>query len=115
MTSTPPGWPRGLVVPADDGFEEAAVRWLLDVAPGELRTSELRQHPRALAVHVVRLLEAELEATRASYAHARVDLAGDGAAVLESAQRALEAEGARLLARGREARLVQQALMDRRN
>lgn len=88
------------------------MRWLLDAAPGELRTSELRQHPRALAVHVVRLIEAELDATRASYARARVDLAGEGASVLASVQRALEAEGARLLARGREARLVQEALMD---
>ena len=91
------------------------MRWLLDAGPGELRTSALRGFPRALAVHVVRLLDAELEATRASYARARTDLAGMPADALEAVQLALEAEGARLLAAGREARLVQQALMEERN
>ena len=110
-----PGWPRGLVPASSSAFENDAVRWLLDAAPGELRTSALREHPRALAIHVVRLLEAQLEATRASYARARTDLAGMPADVLETVQQALEAEGARLLATVREARLVQQALMDAAN
>ena len=91
------------------------MRWLLDVAPGELRTSVLREHPRALAIHVVRLLEAQLEATRASYARARTDLSGMPADALAAVQQALEAEGARLLATVREARLVQQALMEAAN
>lgn len=110
-----PGWPAGLVPAADPGFEEAAVRWLLDIAPGELRTSALRDHPRALAVHVVRLLDGQLEATRGSYARARTELSGMDADELEAVQRALEAEGARLLATGREARLVQEALMGHAN
>ena len=109
-----PGWPRGLVASTDPGFEDAAVRWLLDAAPGELRTSALRSHPRALAVHVVRLLDAQLDATRASYARARTDLAGLPADALAGVQQALEAEGARLLATAREARLVQQALVEAR-
>lgn len=105
----PPGWPAGLAGPGEPGFEDAAVRWLLDAAPGELRTSGLRAHPLALASHVRRLVEAELDATRASYARARTELADrpdDVPAVLS----ALEAEGARLLALAREAALVEQAV-----
>lgn len=111
-----PGWPKGLVEPRDDNFREAAVRWLLDVGPGELRLSDLRFHPIALGCHLRRLIEAELDATRNSYARARTEFGGQlSPDEIQRVQSALEAEGARLLARVREVRLVQEALMDHRN
>lgn len=109
------GWPRGLPEPSSEGFEAAAVRWLLDAGPGDLRGSDLRRYPVALAAHVRRLIGAELDATRASYARARTEL---GSVLppdaLSAVQQALEAEGARLLALCREAELVQEALDGRR-
>lgn len=111
-----PGWPKALVRPDDAGFVDDAVRWLLDAGPGELRTSELRLYPIALASHVRRLIDAEVAATRESYARARSDLGSIlPADELRRVQVALEAEGARLLALAREVNLVQQALSDRRN
>ena len=111
MGSAPPGWPAGLPGPLEPSFPDAAVRWLLDAGPGELRTSELRRHPRALGAHVARTVEAELDAVRASYARARTEL-GLAAAETEAVQRALEAEGGRLLTLSRQARLVADALLD---
>lgn len=109
----PPGWPAGLVEPGKPGFVDSAVRWLLDAAPGDLRLSPLRAYPQALAMHVHRIVEAQLDATRASYARTRTDLAHAPDAV-PAVLAALEAEGSRLLALAREVALVEQAILRER-
>ena len=103
----PPGWPRGLPPGGTPEFNERVVGWLLDQGPADLRTSELRQLPLALATYIEHHLDGCLEAARRAYGQARTQL---GPALtadqLERAQRALEAEGARLLQAQREVRLV---------
>ena len=106
-----PGWPRDLPSAGSEAFEERVVGWLLDRGPGELRTSRLRHYPLALAAYLGRYTQACLDATRESYARARVELGPHLAPhELQAVHQALEAEGARLLQVQRELRLVAQAL-----
>lgn len=90
------------------------VGWLLDRGPADLRTSPLRRLPLALAAYVSHHVDASLAGARTAYARARAELGGllEPAALAE-VQRALEAEGARLLQVQREVRLVASALRDR--
>ncbi|MBU6243791.1 MAG: hypothetical protein KGP12_01115 [Actinomycetales bacterium] len=107
----PPGWPRDLPPPGSQDFEDRVVGWLLDRGPGELRTSGLRAYPVALAAYLERYAQACLDATRESYARARVELGPHlRPEELQAVHRALEVEGARLLQVQRELRLVAQAL-----
>ena len=81
--------------------------WLLDRGPADLRTSAIRRHPVALAAYVVHHIDGCLEGARTAYARARTELgAALEAAELAQVQRALEAEGARLLQAQREVALV---------
>ena len=69
-------WPAELPPPTAPGWGEPAVRWLLDLVPGEHRGYEvLRRHPVALARLAVGQVEAELAAGRAGAATVRRDLA----------------------------------------
>jgi len=107
----PAGWPRDLPGPGTDELTERVVPWLLDQGPGELRTSRLRAHPRALAAYLDYYVQGCLSATRQAYARARVELGPHlEPTELAEVQQALEAEGARLLQVHRELRLVAQAL-----
>ncbi|CAB4931013.1 MAG: hypothetical protein F2840_01245 [Actinobacteria bacterium] len=103
----PPGWPRGLPPGGTPEFDERVVGWLLDQGPADLRTSELRHLPLALATYLEHHIDGCLEGARRAYGQARTDL---GSAMpadeLARAQRALESEGARLLQVQREVRLV---------
>ena len=110
----PPGWPADLPAPGQPEFDERVVGWLLDRGPADLRTSQLRLRPVALAGYLAHHVDACLAGARTAYARARAEL---GAllepAALTEVQQALEAEGARLLQVQREVRLVTAALRDR--
>jgi predicted short-subunit dehydrogenase-like oxidoreductase (DUF2520 family) len=109
---SPPGWPSALVTPAHPEFSEHAVKWLLDAGPAEYRSHEVfRRHPMVLAHVVAAHVEATLMGARTAYASARRELDGlVDAQVVEGTLRALEREGARLVALQREVALVAEAL-----
>ena len=107
----PAGWPRDLGAPGTAPFGDEVVGWLLDRGPGELRASELRRYPLALAWYVEHHVDGALAGARSAYAQARTALAPLGAADVEVAQRTIEAEGARLTQVLREVRLVRGALL----
>lgn len=107
----PAGWPRDLPPVSTPEFSATVVSWLLDRGPGDLRTSELRLLPLALATYLEHHLQGALDGARTAYARARTDLVALPPEEIERAQRALEAEGARLVQVLREVRLVRGALL----
>ena len=107
----PPGWPRGLPPGGAPEFEDRVVGWLLDQGPADLRTSDIRHLPLALATYLAHHIEGCLEGARRAYAQARTELGPSlSADQLARAQRAFESEGARLLQVQREIRLVLEVL-----
>ncbi len=109
-----PGWPRDLPDPGSAGFDERVVGWLLDRGPADLRGSDLRLLPLALAQTVGHIVDGELAGLRTAYAGARSGLRDVySAADVDRVLAALEAEGARLLAVRREVALVCDALAER--
>lgn len=120
MTSparVPPGWPAGVPPAGAPHWRRAATGWLLDQCPPDYRGHPVVvRHPVALARLAVLHLAGSVQACREAIATARADL-GDVlppqavTALLE----ALEVELARLLAAGRSARLLEQALRDVRS
>lgn len=108
-----PGWPRDLPDPASAAFADRVVGWLLDRGPADLRSTDLRHLPLALAHVVAHVVEGEVSGLRAAYARVRIDLAeAYPAAEVARVLAALEAEGARLLAVHREVLLVREALAE---
>mgnify|MGYP006295907167 CR=1 FL=1 len=107
------GWPADLPPAGTGAFDERVVGWLLDRGPSDLRTSDLRRYPLALAQYVEAHVAAGLEAARRTYGRLRVDLPDLQAADLGTIQRALEAQGAHLLQAQREVNLVAAALRAR--
>jgi hypothetical protein len=92
------------------------VSWLLDHCPADYRGyAGWRRNPVALAWVAVRHIDAQLEVMRAAYREVRVDL-GDlvSPEALAQVQADLEAEGLRLRASARGARLVYDALQGKR-
>jgi len=92
------------------------VAWLLDQCPPDYRGyAGWRRHPVALAWVTVRHVEAQLAAMRQAYREARVDL-GDllTTEALTQVLEDLEAEGVRLRAAERSARLLFEALQGKR-
>ena len=90
--------------------------WLLDHCPPDYRRyAGWRRHPVALAWVTVRHIGAQLEAMRQAYREARVEL-GDHLTpeALEQVLADLEAEGVRLRAAERSARLLHEAMQGRR-
>ena len=113
---TPPGWPTRVRPSYAPGFERSAVNWLFDQCPPEYRAYPvLQRHPQVLARFAVIHLVAMTEAARRGLSGARTEL-GDVATpeVVAQVVEAWNAEGARLSARAREARLVEEALRGRR-
>lgn len=111
---SPPGWPRALVPPEHDAFEERAVAWLLDSGPAELRQSALRRHPLALACYLRAHVDGAVQGARQAYGRARTELGPAlEPAALDEALQAIAAEGARLVALQREIDLVVGALRTR--
>jgi hypothetical protein len=105
------------VPPADSpGWQVTAVSWLLDHCPADYRGYPgWRKNPVALAWVAVRHIDAQLEAMRQAYREVRVDL-GDlvSTEALSQIQCDLEAEGLRLRASARGARLLYDALRGQR-
>ena len=110
------GWPQDLVPVVAPEFLDRAIGWLLDRGPADLRTSvlrtsPLRAYPVALAFLIEHHCEADVQATREAYRHARAELGAHvSAAELTVIQQALEAQGAQALATRREVALVREAV-----
>ncbi len=98
--------------PGSPGFEQTAVRWLLDVVPPDYRQhGVLIRHPVALATLARHHVSACVEGARDGYRSARAELGkdlppGSLAAVLT----AYQAEGRRLVATAQAVELVGRAL-----
>lgn len=105
------GWPQDLVPVVAPDFLDRAIGWLLDRGPADLRTSPLRAYPVALAFLIEHHCEADVQATREAYRHARAELGSHvSPAELTVIQQALEAQGAQALATRREVALVRDAV-----
>jgi len=105
------GWPRDLPSAASEEFDERVTGWLLDRGPSDLRSSDLRGMPVALAYVIETVVEAQIAGLRRAYATSRSELGTAlSATQLVRAQAAIEAEGARLLQVRREVALVGEAL-----
>ncbi|MFF5261014.1 hypothetical protein ACFY4C_18910 [Actinomadura viridis] len=108
----PPGWPAQVHPPGTDRFEDTATAWLLELVPPEYRRyGVLRRYPVALARMARHHVNASVDAARAGFRTARVDL-GDVVpphgieAVLDTYRR----EGARLVGLLQGIELVETAL-----
>jgi hypothetical protein len=108
----PPEWPAEVRPPGSPDWELSAVAWLLDAVPPDYRAyGVLRRHPLALARMARQHVEAMVEAARAGYRGAAVDLKDHLPphaieAVLETYRR----EGPRLVRLARAVELVERAL-----
>ncbi len=112
----PPGWPPPLPPPGAPGWEDDAVRWLLDLCPPEYRAySGLRRHAVVLARFTVLHVEAMQAAARRGVAEGRTAL-GDVAdpEVVDKALATWQVEQARLIGLRRAVGLVEEALRGRR-
>ncbi|MFI0422836.1 hypothetical protein [Spongiactinospora sp. 9N601] len=71
----PPDWPEGVRPPGSPDWETSAVAWLLDAVPPDYRSyGVLRRHPVALSRMAVHHVGAAIEAARAGYRNAAVEL-----------------------------------------
>lgn len=108
----PPGWPPGVPPPRAAGWERSATSWLLDHCPADFRAYDAWQrHPVALAWVAGHHIDAQLRAMRECYRRARVELGEqlpEGA--MPQVMEHLAAEGQRLRAADRSARLLQSAI-----
>lgn len=108
----PPGWPEGVPPAHTPGWQDRAVLWLLDQCPPDYRGyGSWRRHPVALAWLACRHLEGQVVAMREAWREARVGLGEDlPPEALAEILAQIEAEGIRLLAASRSARLLHEAL-----
>ena len=109
---TPPGWPPGVPPAHTPGWEERAVLWLLDQCPPDYRAyAGWRRHPIALAWLAGRHIDGQVVAMREAWREARVAIGPHvPAEALAEILGHIEAEGIRLLAASRSARLLHEAL-----
>jgi hypothetical protein len=71
----PPDWPSEVRPPSVPDWETSAVAWLLDAVPPDYRAHEvLQRHPIALARMARHHVDAAVEAARAGYRGAAVEL-----------------------------------------
>lgn len=114
--AVPPGWPPDVRPPGSPGWERSATAWLLDLCPPDYRAYEvLRRHPVVLARVAVQHVRAGVVAAREGLSTARAELRDVvDAGTVNAAVEMYEREGARLLAAGRAASLVEEALRGRR-
>ncbi|PRX97865.1 hypothetical protein [Allonocardiopsis opalescens] len=111
----PPEWPEGVHPPGSETFERSAVQWLLDRLPADYRVHGLlRRHPVILARIARDHTAAALEAARAGYRTARVDLR-DAVPVhaVEQLMRLYAEEGERMAAVLRGIELIRRGLAGR--
>ena len=112
LPPVPPGWPRAVQPPGTPEWEQSAASWLLDLCPPDYRALDvLRRYPVVLARFAAHCVEAQVEASRRGFATARAELRDlVPPEALAATMAAYEREGARLVATGREVRLVREAL-----
>lgn len=115
-TALPPGWPREVRPPGAPGWERSAAAWLLDLCPPDYRAYDvLRRHPVVLARVALQHVRAGAVAAREGLSTARAELRDlVDAETVDAAVEMYEREGARLMAAGRAAALVDEALRGRR-
>jgi hypothetical protein len=108
----PVGWPTGVHPPGTKGFEETAVKWLLDVVPADYRVhGVLMRHPVALATLARHHIDACVTGARTAYRTARAELGQDLPPSAVAAVLAVyQAEGTRLVATAKAVDLVCRAL-----
>jgi hypothetical protein len=108
----PPEWPPEVRPPSVPEWEMSAVAWLLDCVPPDYRAHEiLKRHPLALARMAIHHVDSAIEAARAGYRSAAVELKGHlpphaVAAVLD----VYREEGPRLVRLARSVDVVERAL-----
>ncbi|GII88365.1 hypothetical protein Ssi03_63550 [Sphaerisporangium siamense] len=108
----PPGWPSEVLPPGSPDWETSAVTWLLDAVPPDYRAyGVLRRYPLALARMARQHVNATVEAARAGYRTAAVDLKEHlPPHAVEAVLAAYRREGPRLVELGASIALVEQAL-----
>ncbi|MEV0198654.1 hypothetical protein [Nonomuraea sp. NPDC050691] len=108
----PPEWPAEVRPPSVPDWETSAVAWLLDAVPPDYRAYEvLRRHPIALARMAIHHVNADVEAARAGYRSAAVDLKSHlPPHAVEAVLDVYRAEGPRLVRLARAISVVEQAL-----
>ncbi|WP_157249144.1 hypothetical protein [Nonomuraea typhae] len=108
----PPEWPVEVRPPSVPDWETSAVTWLLDAVPPDYRAHEvLRRHPIALARMAGHHVNAAIEAARAGYRTAAVDLKGHlPPHTVEAVLDVYREEGPRLVRLARAIETVERAL-----
>lgn len=106
----PAGWPNGIPAPTEEEFEDRAVAWLLDLAPPQWRSSQLRSFPGALAWSVEQFITGQQVAARNTYSQARSVLAANEPLAVEPALAAWQAHGVALAHALRQVGMVRRAL-----
>ncbi|MGW0484723.1 hypothetical protein [Nonomuraea sp. NPDC003214] len=108
----PSDWPAEVRPPSVPDWETSAVAWLLDAVPPDYRAYEvLRRHPVALARMAGHHVRSAIEAARAGYRGAAVDLKGHlPPHAIEAVLDAYREEGPRLVRLSRSVEAVERAL-----
>ena len=108
----PPEWPPEVRPPSVPDWETSAVAWLLDAVPPDYRAYEvLRRHPVALARMALHHVNSAVEAARAGYRSAAVDLKGRlPPHTVEAVLDVYRQEGPRLVRLARSIEVVDRAL-----
>jgi hypothetical protein len=108
----PTDWPQGVHPPGSEGFEQTAVKWLLDVVPPDYRLhGVLLRHPVALAALARHHLAACIEGARQGYRGVRAELGRDlPPSSISAVLAAYQTEGKRLVAAAKAADLINRAL-----
>ncbi|WP_090940330.1 hypothetical protein [Nonomuraea jiangxiensis] len=108
----PPEWPPEVRPPSVPDWETSAVAWLLDAVPPDYRAYEvLRRHPVALAAMARHHVLSAVEAARAGYRGAAVDLKGHlPPHAIEAVLDTYRQEGPRLVRLSRSIEVVERAL-----
>ncbi|MGP3959279.1 hypothetical protein ACTWPT_25050 [Nonomuraea sp. 3N208] len=108
----PPEWPPEVRPPSVPDWETSAVAWLLDAVPPDYRAHEiLKRYPIALARMALHHVNAAVEAARAGYRSAAVDLKGQlPPHAVEAVLDVYREEGPRLVRLARSITVVEQAL-----
>ncbi|MDF2706634.1 MAG: hypothetical protein K0R62_2286 [Nonomuraea muscovyensis] len=108
----PPEWPAEVRPPSVPDWETSAVAWLLDAVPPDYRAYEvLRRHPIALARMARHHVHSAVEAARAGYRGAAVELKGHlPPHAIEAVLDVYRQEGPRLVRLSRSIEVVERAL-----
>lgn len=109
----PPGWPPNVPPPAVEGWEQAAVEWLLAWGAPEWQGDgyeTLRRQPLVLEWLFCHRAKADLEATRTVWRELARPHEGDDDALVAQHRRALERVGGELKARAQAGALIERTL-----